>query len=173
MAEFIYREEEVKPVLLWHTDWSAIWAGAFVFTAIWAVFGALGVAIFASAFRPAEAGAFAVGMGIWEIVLTIIAMYIAGRETARLAAINSRHAGVVYGMITFGLSLVAMAVLAICFSVAGFAVGPFILSLGASAGLGWAGFLVLFFGWISAMSGAVSGIRPKAAAEVREFRPAA
>ncbi len=61
-----------------HLDWSAIWGGVFSFIAIWSVFGLLGTAIFASAanlnaIRPLDE--MGLGIGIWVIVLTIIAMY--------------------------------------------------------------------------------------------------
>ena len=58
-------------------DWGAIWAGVFAFIRIWSVFGLLGAAIFASAANPQAAQpvtGMGWGMGIWAIVLTIIAI---------------------------------------------------------------------------------------------------
>lgn len=72
-------------------DWGAIWAGVFVFVGIWSVFGLLGMAIFASAANANTQNpvmGMSVGMGIWAVVLTIVAMYVAGRETGRLAAVT-------------------------------------------------------------------------------------
>lgn len=72
-------------------DWGAIWAGDFVFVGIWSVFGLLGMAIFASAANANTQNpvmGMSVGMGIWAVVLTIVAMYVAGRETGRLAAVT-------------------------------------------------------------------------------------
>jgi len=167
------------------TDWGAIWAGVFTFFAIWSVFGLLGMAIFASAANPSSAGpvtGMGVGMGIWAIVLTIIAMYVAGRETGRLAGVNNRHDGLVHGMIMFGLSVVATLVIAAVGGsavsggngVQGTARNPYLLSM--FSGLGWAGFIALFLGWLSAMAGAQTGAGRKkleSTQNVREIRPAA
>ena len=43
------------------------------------------------------------GIAIWSIVLTIIAMYVAGRETERLAGITTRHDGIIHGLIMFSV----------------------------------------------------------------------
>ena len=112
MANIAYNE--VASYARGRTDWGAVWGGVFVFIAIWSVFGLLGMAIFASAANPEATrpvSGMGVGIGIWSIVLTIIAMYVAGRETGRLAGVTSRHDGLVHGMIMFGLSV--MAILAI------------------------------------------------------------
>ena len=169
------------------TDWGAIWAGVFSFMAIWSVFGALGLAIFASnaslnAAQPVAGQGW--GIGIWSIVLTIIAMYVAGRETGRLAGVDTRHDGMIHGLVMFGLSVVGALVLV---SIGGSALSGgtgvnggvhsgYVLSV--ASGLGWAGFVSLFFGWLAAMIGASSGVGHKNIAsrvrEIdREMRPAA
>lgn len=148
--------------------------------------GALGLAIFASAANPQAAAPVAgmsVGIGIWMIVLTIIAMYVAGRETGRLAGVNNRHDGLVHGMIMFGLSVVAALILTVLggnalsggSGVAGNTHSPYILT--AFAGIGWIGFVALFLGWLAAMGGASSGVTQKREVKpvvnTREIRPAA
>jgi len=143
--------------------WGAIWAGVFTFAAIWSVFGALGVAIFASSANPAATHpvlGMNVGESIWVIVLTIIAMYVAGLVTGRLAAVTTTSEGVAHGQAMFGLSVVGLLVL-IAIAGVGLTNGvsaPFASShspyvLGAIADVGWAGFLALFLGWIGAMIG--------------------
>ena len=92
------------------TDWGAIWGGVFCFTAIWAVFGSLGFAIFASSANPSSAAPvlnMSTGIAIWCVVLTAIAMYVAGVETGRLARVATRHDGLVHGLMMFGLSVVS------------------------------------------------------------------
>jgi hypothetical protein len=181
MADLAYQNENAA-VTRGRTSWPAIWAGVFTFMAIWLVFGALGVAIFASA-SPAATYSLAnmgVGLGIWTIVLTVIAMYVAGRETGRLAAVNDRHDGLIHGMAMFGLSAVAVIVLAVL-AKAGFAGAASSASsletsasLGVSAGLGWVSFGSLFLGWLAALLGAASNVPQKAAVNpVRDMRPAA
>jgi hypothetical protein len=182
MADLAYRNEPV--VYTRRTDWAAIWAGVFCFVAIWSVFGLLGEAIFASASNPNAANpvtGMSVGMSIWGIILTIIAMYVAGRETGRLAGVATRHDGLVHGMIMFGLSVVSTIVIIV---LAGATLSggtgitgtsahsPYVLSVFAD--LGWAGFVALLLGWLAAMGGASTGVTKKVATtnNVRDIRAA-
>ncbi|HZU22453.1 MAG TPA: hypothetical protein VE998_06435 [Terriglobales bacterium] len=184
MADLSFRNGSVLPR---RTDWGAIWAGVFCFVAVFSVFGALGVAIFASNANPAANSPVlgqSVGMAIWAIVLTIIAMYVAGRETGRLADVRSRHDGLVHGLIMFGLAVVGLIVLA---SLGGTALtqgeaggtsthSPYALTVVAD--LGWTGFVALFLGWLAAMFSASAGVAHKiettvVRSEPREIRPAA
>ncbi|HKW75099.1 MAG TPA: hypothetical protein VJN64_06210 [Terriglobales bacterium] len=166
-------------------DWGAIWGGVFCFMAIWSVFGALGLAIFASAASPganAPVLGMSAGIAIWAVILTIIAMYVAGRETGRLAGVTNRHDGLVHGLMMFGLSVVSLIVLVSIggsvlsgnTGVAGSTHSPYLLTVFAD--LGWGGFVALFLGWLAAMWGSSSGVTHKAevtTGEVREIRPAA
>jgi hypothetical protein len=166
------------------TDWAAIWGGVFTFFAIWSVFGFLALAIFGSAANPTNSSAatgISVGMGIWAVVLTIIAMYVAGLETGKLATVASRHDGLVHGMIMFGLAVVATIVITV---IAGNGLAA-ATGAGETAhnaylldvfkGQGWVGFIALFLGWLAAMGGASMGASRKVegARNVREIRPAA
>lgn len=172
-------------------NWSAVWAGVFTFMAIWTVFGALGMAIFSSAANPnaqQPISGMSVGMGIWAIVLTIIAMWVAGRVTGHLARASNRSEGLTHGIVMFGLSVIGVLIISV--------LGSFTLSggtgvnesvhnpyiLGLFADLGWTGFLCLFLGWLAAMGGATSGLnslKPGALEKhdesdnVRRIRPAA
>jgi MFS family permease len=150
--------------------WSAVWGGFFTFMAIWSVFGALGVAIFASMANPnvpRPVTGMSVGESIWVIVLTAIAMYIGGLVTGRLAAVATRNEGAVHGQAMFGLSVVG-ALLLVILATAGLTVtGPTEVSahspyiLGAIAQVGWAGFLALLLGWICAMIGGSLGLEQR------------
>ncbi len=182
MADVAYRSESYPTTRL-RTDWGAIWGGTFTFMAIWSVFGALGLAIFASNANPNAAAPVtgqSYGLGIWVIILTIIAMYVAGRETGRYAGVTNRHDGLIHGMMMFGLSVVGTLIL--------FTLGGSALSGGAGVStgvhssyvigtltlLGWMGFVALFLGWLAAMWGASSGTAPRqAASNVRDIRTAA
>lgn len=164
-------------------NWSAVWAGTFTFLAIWTVFGALGLAIFASAANPRAAApvfGMSVGMAIWAIVLTIIAMYVGAKATAMLARPASRGEGAVYGNTMFGLSvasvLVLIGVLGASASGGGAAANasvhsPYAISL--VTGAGWAGFIALFLGWLAALGGASTTIVRKVNPNVTQMRPAA
>lgn len=182
MAQVAYRDDNAL-LINRKTDWGAIWAGVFTFAAIWAVFGSLGFAIFASsansnATRPVSG--MSAGIEIWAVILTIIAMYVAGRETAHLAQLRTRHDGVTHGMIMFGLAVVAAFILTMAGGSALTAAAqntgapsmPYALNIAKD--LGWPGFIALLLGWLAAIWGASSAIvvvRPQA--EVRDIRPAA
>lgn len=153
-------------------NWGAIWAGMFTFIGIWSVFGLLGAAIFASSANPNAArpiSGMGWGMSIWAIVLTIIAMWFAGMQTGRVAAADSRSDGVWHGMTMFGLSMAAVLLIVLLggMGVTGTAESAVRSSyfLDVISGLGWAGFLSVFLGWLAAMGGASVGARPKAVVE--------
>ena len=167
MADLAYRNEAA--VLRRGPNWGAVWAGMFVFVGIWSVFGMLGEAIFASAASPTAArpiSGMGWGIGIWSIILTIIAMYVAGRVTGHLSGARDRHDALLHGLTMFGLSVVGAAAIVILGGAAlsgGTGVNTSPTSghaLSVFAGLGWAGFLSLFFGWLGAMWGASSAVTP-------------
>jgi hypothetical protein len=137
------------------TRWGAIWGGVFTFAAIWGVFETLGVAIF-----PTTNG-MGIGLQIWTVVLTIIAMYFAGLETGRLAGIANRHDGLVHGMMMFGLSAVSAVILleiATGVLTGGNAAHTVYLTTGSQ----WALFCAFFLGWLAAMGGASTGVARRA-----------
>jgi len=157
-------------------DWRAVWGGVFVFASIWAVFESLALAIFGI---PAAISGMGAGLAIWTVVLTIIAMYVAGLETGRMSGALTRHDGLAHGLMMFGLSVVgAMALYALSGivlnygSVASAHTG---LITGVTSGMAWTGFLSLFLGWLAAMGGASSGIESKSLEARRPVavRPAA
>ncbi|HEX3985740.1 MAG TPA: hypothetical protein VHX13_03935 [Acidobacteriaceae bacterium] len=176
MADLAYRASGV-PVVRSVTPWGAIWAGVFSFTAIWAVFGLLGAAIFSTAGNTANPSTgIGWGMGIWSIVLTMVAMYVGGHVTGRLASVTSRNEGALCGMTMFGLAVIAALVVVVLSGVAagnGAASAPFMLTVFSS--VGWFGFAALFLGWLCAMGGASSAAREErlAAAPIRDIRSAA
>ena len=94
-------------------EWGAIWGGVFCFIAIWTVFGALGLALFATVVQPgASKFDMGIGVGIYSIVLTVVAMFIAGSATGRLAGVPTRLDGFYHGLVLYGLVLVCAFVLA-------------------------------------------------------------
>ncbi len=162
------------------TQWGAIWAGVFSFVAIWSVFGLLGAAIFSSAAPGGEmiAGSTGtgVGMGIWSIILTMIAMYVGGRVTGRLAGVTNRGDGVICGMTMFGLAVMTTLIIVVLSGVASrngtAAAAPFVVSVFAA--VGWFGFGALFLGWLGAIGGASSVRRVASqAVPVQEIRSVA
>jgi hypothetical protein len=182
MATAAYRNEGL--MVAPRTNWGAIWAGMFTFAAIWSVFGMLGEAIFASsanAHAAAPAGGMSIGMGVWAVILSIIALYVGGRVTGDLAGVTTRGEGAIYGITMFGLSVIATVLVVI---LAGGVLGggtaeaargahnPYMLTVFSD--IGWIGFFSLLLGWLAAMGGAASAVKVvKPANNVRDIRPAA
>jgi hypothetical protein len=132
-----------------------VWGGTFIFAAIWTVFEFLAVAIFGIAHLGSA-------IALWTIVLTIIAMWVAGMETARLAGYSTRHDGIAHGLMMFGLAITgAMAGVLLSTTVLGTATVRDALSNGIAPGTAWTAFLSLFLGWLAAMGGASTGIERK------------
>src|SRR6185312_5365515 len=109
-----YTEYPVTPVPRMFS-WTGIFAGTFLFLAIEATFGILGVAIFGSATNPASANpvgpGVSAGVGIWMVVLSIIALYFAGKLAGRLTGANSRNMGMYAGLVTFGMCIFTAALI--------------------------------------------------------------
>jgi hypothetical protein len=157
-------------------DWSAIWAGLFTFVGIWSVFELLGLAIF-----PATHAGAKVELAIWSIILTAIAMFIAGRQTASSARLGGRNDGARHGMIMFGLSLTVAIVLMMSGSVL-LADFPAVNSSARSSDLvgvftssDWVPFATLFLGWVGAIIGTSSAgpFKTEERSNVTQMRPAA
>lgn len=90
-------------------SWGSIFAGTFVFLAIEVTFGLLGSAIFASAANPAQAhpvsGGVSWGLGIWMVVLSIIACYFGGKTAGRLSGTTDTNRGMYQGLVVFGMAI--------------------------------------------------------------------
>ena len=186
MADLAYRNEVVPALPTGSVAWGAVWAGMFTFVAIWSVFGSLGEAIFASSANPSAAqpvNDVSVGTGIWSIILTIIAMYVAGRVTTHLSGVIDRAGRIMHGMAMFGLSVLAV-IVAVTLGASALSGGSGVATgthgasmLTMSPGMAWIGFLCLLLGWLAAMGGAayqrVARVGANKASNVKDIRPAA
>ncbi|MGH9574040.1 MAG: hypothetical protein ACRD40_10995 [Candidatus Acidiferrales bacterium] len=160
MADMNNQVETVS--VLGRPNWGAIWAGVFTFIAIWSVFGALGLGIFASSASPnatAPVSGMSVGMAIWSIILTIIAMFVAGRITGGFANTTNAREGMTHGMIMFGLAVTSALLIVVIggnafgnTDVAGGVHNAYVLNMFSY--LGWSLFVALFLGWLAALGGA-------------------
>jgi hypothetical protein len=175
MADIGYRND-IALIKHRKPNWSAIWAGTFSFIAIWSIFGLLGEAIFASAANPRSGNAVGAGIGwgigIWSIILTMIAMYVAGRVTMHFSPAATRGDAMLSAQTMFGLSIVSAMVMTVLGGAAlagGTAANTSSSHLATMlAGLGWAGFFSLLLGWLCAMWGAISEVQPSVAAHTTE-----
>lgn len=148
-------------------SWTGIFAGTFLFLAIEATFGILGVAIFASATNPNAANPVGVGisagLGIWMVVLSIIALYFAGKLASKLSGAFTRNLGMYAGLVTFGMCIftaVLITALALGATVSGSTgianAGPVRVADIITTGGYWL-FIALVLGMISAASGGIHG----------------
>jgi len=144
-------------------DWSAVWGGVFVFAAIWSIFEMLALAIFGPSQTANLASGMNTGLDIWTIVLTIIAMYVAGRATGQLAGLTPRQERLMHGMMMFGLAVVSALVLDILagavFATSNATAARISGMHAMSVATEWTVFLSLFLGWLAAMGGASTGTR--------------
>lgn len=139
-------------------SWSGIFAGTFCYLAIEATFGALGEAIF----RPVAEGGSVLGFEIWMVILSIIALYFAGRVSSNLLARGSDTSlARWHGLTTFGMSVFATVLILVgTLPLGGFAC--------LSSGSEYALFVALVLSMISAMIGAASGVSSRPAATLQE-----
>lgn len=114
-------------------SWTGIFAGTFLFLAIEVTFGVLGVAIFGSATNPVSRNPIgfgvSAGIGIWMVILSIIALYCGGKLSGRLTGATTRNMGMYAGLVTFGMS-VFTAILVTAFAL--------ISTVGGSTGISYA-----------------------------------
>ena len=88
-------------------SWGAIFAGLVVATALQIVFALLGVGIGFSAWDPGDsARALGVGALVWWVAATLVALFIGGRTTGRLAGVLTRKDGILHGIVMWGLSTI-------------------------------------------------------------------
>lgn len=165
-----------------NVSWSSIFAGTFVFLAIEVTFGVLGGAIFASATNPDSANrvstGISVGLGIWLVILSIIAFYFAGRVSSSLSGLTDRVTGMWQGLVTFGLCIFASALIAsMSVTSASNATSAATPGEGYVANAittgGWWLFLALVLGMIAAAIGGAHAIRtgPVSTTNIQDTTP--
>jgi hypothetical protein len=153
-------------------SWSAIFAGTFVFVAISITFLALGIAIFGGSAASPASGTMATGISIWQGIVTLFALYFAGRTAGRLCGTGNRNIAMYHGLVTFGMCIFS----AILTAVLILAPAEIANAGNASVSLltvrhlftegGYALFAALFVGGFLAASGAASEAKHNAAPPV-------
>lgn len=150
-----YVELPVAPVSR-GLSWSGIFAGTFLFVAIEVTFGVLGVAIFG---LPMAGSRNPVGIGIWMVILSIIALYFAGKLASKVSGAITRNTGMYNGLVTFGMSIVAtiLTVVAVVGATpfGGTQIGERLSN--STIGGGYWLFVALVLGCIAAGSGGIHG----------------
>ena len=86
-------------------SWGAILAGLVIATALQLVFSTLGAAIGLAAFDPgSSAQAFGIGTALWAVVSLLVALFLGGSTTGRLAGVLSRADGFLHDALLWALS---------------------------------------------------------------------
>jgi hypothetical protein len=99
-------------------------------------------------------------------VLSVIALYIAGRCASRLSGVSDRNLGIYHGLVTYGMSLFA-AILVAALALGSTVPGNATLTtshnamIGAASTGGWWLFIACLLGMISALAGGSNGARPE------------
>lgn len=169
MADEVYRTSlpDVSPS---RTAWGAIFAGTFASLAVWATFGALGLAIFSSNANPnapRPLTGMPIGEGFWVVILSMIALYVGGRVTSALADVRASGEAITHGFVMFGLTTFAAILIATMLAgsatagtttAAGTAHSPYVL--GTIAGSGYIVFIALLLSACTAIWGSSHG-RPR------------
>ncbi len=149
-----YFERPVIPVSRGFS-WSGIFSGTFLFIAIEVTFGVLGAAIFG---LPLAGARNPVGIGIWMVILSIIALYFAGKLASKVSGAVTRNMGMYDGLVTFGMCIAASVLLVV--SALGTSPGGAVMSTriaGATIAGGYWLFAALVLAMISAGSGGIHG----------------
>lgn len=98
-----------RPAVLEHTgfrlSWGAIFAGFIVATMIQIVLSLLGVAIGFTTWDVGDpARDLGMGLGIWITVSALIALFVGGLTTGRLAGVLTRGDGALHGVVMWGIA---------------------------------------------------------------------
>lgn len=119
-------------------SWGAIFAGLIVATGLHLALALLGVAIGMSAWNPADpfrtigADDVATGVGIWTAISGIIALFIGGMTTGRLAGLLTAGDGALHGVVMWALTMIV--ILWLLVSGVGFLLGGAFGIVGRTAG---------------------------------------
>lgn len=109
----VSRKEPLVEQTGFRLSWGAIFAGLFVAIGVHLVLALLGVAIGMSAWSPASPGGVdgsdvATGVGIWAAISALIALFVGGATTGRLAGILNRKDGALHGAVLWSLTTVVL-----------------------------------------------------------------
>lgn len=95
-------------------SWGGIWGGVLVATGLLLLLSVLGIAIGVTAVDPGDTdpATLGTGAGIWGALSLLIALFVGGMASTRIAAIFDRTAGFFEGALVWAVSVLLMIVLA-------------------------------------------------------------
>jgi hypothetical protein len=95
-------------------SWAAIFGGAVTALGVGALLHALGFALGLSAINPDNPGSFrasGIFTGIWSLVTSFVALFLGGLVASRGAGVATRSFGAIHGLVMWGLTTIAGALL--------------------------------------------------------------
>ena len=121
-------------------SWGAIFGGTIVTLGVWMLLHTLGLAAGLTAIDPQDQGSLrgvGIGTGVWSVIAPLLALFVGGFVAAYTGGLLDKMAGAIHGLVVWGLTSVAAAVLlgmAIAATLsAGVKAGAAAISGGASA----------------------------------------
>ncbi|MES2521737.1 MAG: hypothetical protein V4617_03480 [Gemmatimonadota bacterium] len=103
-AEILVERTDVASHTGFRLSWGAIIAGLVMATALQIVLTTLGGAIGLAAFDQNSGRGLGIGAAIWAIASILIALYLGGRTTGRLAGVLSKKDAFLHGALLWSLS---------------------------------------------------------------------
>lgn len=85
-------------------SWGAVFAGLAIATALQIVLTLFGLGFGLGAYNPGDEKALGIGAGLWGIVALLIALFVGGMTTGRLAGRLTRTDGFLHGALLWALS---------------------------------------------------------------------
>jgi len=94
-------------------NWGAIFGGTFTSIGLWTLLGAFGLAAGLSAVSPQDTSIGGVGtwLGIWSLIVPVLAMFAGVLVAARAASVVRPMAGIFHGVVVWGLTTFLGAIL--------------------------------------------------------------
>jgi len=103
--ERVHGRNDVATRTGFRLSWGAIFAGLVIATALQLVLSTLGAAIGLAAFDPGtSAKSFGLGTALWAVASLLVALFLGGSTTGRLAGVLSRTDGFLHGALLWALS---------------------------------------------------------------------
>ncbi|HWO13057.1 MAG TPA: hypothetical protein VNN80_26335 [Polyangiaceae bacterium] len=98
----------------WRFSWGAVLAGASISLGLWLLLHLLGLGAGLTAIDPDDLGSLrgvGLGTGIWSLIVPLVAMFLGGVATAKVAGPITRTAGAIHGAVLWSLANLAATLL--------------------------------------------------------------
>lgn len=91
-------------------SWGPIFGGALIASGVWTLLHLAGMGIGMTAIDPADASSLrgvSIGTGVWSLVAPILALFVGGLATGRLASPQGRATAAIHGAVVWSVTTVA------------------------------------------------------------------